>query len=109
RQYWLAGHRLRSSNALAPDSDAVAGKRRRRPAHPRPVRCDSAASERLAAMIRLGSSSEDIERAAGMLRRGELVAIPTETVYGLAGDAANPDAIRRIFAAKGRPADHPLI
>ena len=44
-----------------------------------------------------------------MLRAGGLVAIPTETVYGLAADASNPDAVRRIFAVKGRPADHPLI
>jgi L-threonylcarbamoyladenylate synthase len=43
------------------------------------------------------------------LRRGELVGMPTETVYGLAGDAANPAAVARIFALKGRPADHPLI
>ena len=44
-----------------------------------------------------------------MLRRGGLVAIPTETVYGLAADASNERAVRRIFAAKGRPVDHPLI
>ena len=44
-----------------------------------------------------------------MLRAGGLVAIPTETVYGLAADASNPDAVRRIFAVKGRPANHPLI
>ena len=44
-----------------------------------------------------------------MLRAGGLVAIPTETVYGLAADASNPDAVRRIFAVKQRPADHPLI
>ncbi len=44
-----------------------------------------------------------------MLRRGELVAFPTETVYGLGADAGNPDAVRRIFAAKGRPAGHPVI
>jgi L-threonylcarbamoyladenylate synthase len=47
--------------------------------------------------------------AVEALRRGELVGMPTETVYGLAGDAANADAIRAIFALKGRPADHPLI
>ncbi|MDP1734284.1 MAG: L-threonylcarbamoyladenylate synthase [Sulfuritalea sp.] len=51
----------------------------------------------------------DISRAAGMLRAGELVAFPTETVYGLGADARNPLAIAKIFAAKGRPADHPLI
>ncbi|MBD1584461.1 L-threonylcarbamoyladenylate synthase [Pseudoalteromonas sp. S16_S37] len=43
------------------------------------------------------------------LLSGELVAIPTETVYGLAADASQPDAVSKIFAAKGRPADHPLI
>lgn len=47
--------------------------------------------------------------AARALRRGGLVALPTETVYGLAADATNADAVRRIFAVKGRPADHPLI
>ena len=51
----------------------------------------------------------DIERAATLLRAGELVAFPTETVYGLGADAANPAAVAKIFAAKGRPADHPLI
>lgn len=60
-------------------------------------------------MIRLGTSDEELTRAAELLARGELVALPTETVYGLAGDATNADAVRRIFAAKGRPADHPLI
>ena len=54
----------------------------------------------------IGSS---VETALAVLRSGGLVAIPTETVYGLAADAANPEAVRRIFAAKGRPADHPLI
>jgi L-threonylcarbamoyladenylate synthase len=51
----------------------------------------------------------DVVRAAALLRAGELVAFPTETVYGLGADASNPGAIARIFAAKGRPADHPLI
>lgn len=55
------------------------------------------------------SSADDISLAVAALRRGELVAMPTETVYGLAADARNPHAVRRIFAAKGRPADHPLI
>ena len=48
-------------------------------------------------------------RAARLLRAGELVAFPTETVYGLGADAGNEDAVRAIFAAKGRPADHPVI
>src|SRR5262245_39807053 len=51
----------------------------------------------------------DIRQAAALLAAGELVAMPTETVYGLAADASNPAAIAKIFAAKGRPADHPLI
>lgn len=51
----------------------------------------------------------EIERAVALLRRGELVAFPTETVYGLGADAANAAAVAKIFAAKGRPADHPLI
>ena len=50
-----------------------------------------------------------ISRAAEVLRRGGLVAMPTETVYGLAADAGNPDAVRAVFSAKGRPADHPVI
>jgi len=51
----------------------------------------------------------DVELAAQLLKQGGLVAVPTETVYGLAADATNPLAVRQIFAAKGRPADHPLI
>lgn len=51
----------------------------------------------------------DVERALAVLRAGGLVAIPTETVYGLAADAANDDAVARIYTAKGRPAGHPLI
>jgi L-threonylcarbamoyladenylate synthase len=47
--------------------------------------------------------------AAAALARGSLVAFPTETVYGLGADATRPEAVARIFAAKGRPADHPLI
>ena len=50
-----------------------------------------------------------IRRAAALLRAGELVAFPTETVYGLGADALNGEASARIFAAKGRPADNPLI
>jgi L-threonylcarbamoyladenylate synthase len=50
-----------------------------------------------------------IARAVAVLERGGLVALPTETVYGLAADATNEAAVRSIFAAKGRPADHPVI
>ena len=51
----------------------------------------------------------DVAEAVRLLRAGRLVAVPTETVYGLAADAMNPEAVRGIFAAKGRPANHPLI
>jgi len=50
-----------------------------------------------------------IAQAAALLAAGKLVAFPTETVYGLGADADNVDAVRAIFAAKGRPADHPVI
>ncbi len=53
--------------------------------------------------------NEVVERAVAVLQGGGLVAFPTETVYGLGADASNADAVRRVFAAKGRPADHPLI
>jgi len=55
------------------------------------------------------SSFADIELAAQLLRAGELVAIPTETVYGLAANALDEAAVAKIFAAKGRPQDNPLI
>ena len=54
-------------------------------------------------------SEEQIEHAVGVLRAGKLVAFPTETVYGLGADASSAAAVRRVFAAKQRPADHPLI
>lgn len=57
----------------------------------------------------LTASAEDIARAGELLRQGEVVGIPTETVYGLAADALNPEAVARIFEAKGRPSDNPLI
>jgi L-threonylcarbamoyladenylate synthase len=50
-----------------------------------------------------------VEQAVRRLQQGGLVAIPTETVYGLAADASNEQAVEKIFSAKGRPADHPLI
>ena len=54
-------------------------------------------------------TDEHIEQAARTLRDGGLVAFPTETVYGLGADASNAAALKKIFAAKGRPADHPII
>lgn len=52
---------------------------------------------------------EELKEAAGILRSGGLVAFPTETVYGLGGNALDEDAARKIYAAKGRPSDNPLI
>ena len=54
-------------------------------------------------------TADAMARAAEHLKAGSLVAFPTETVYGLGADATNPDAVARIYKAKGRPADHPLI
>ncbi len=54
-------------------------------------------------------SEAEFSRAVDLLQEGELVAFPTETVYGLGANAANPVAVSAIFRAKGRPADHPLI
>ncbi len=54
-------------------------------------------------------TDQEIEKAAEVLRQGGLVAFPTETVYGLGADASNPVAVRKIFAAKGRPPNHPVI
>ena len=54
-------------------------------------------------------SENDIKDAAEIIKKGGLVAFPTETVYGLGGDATNPEASRKIYSAKGRPSDNPLI
>lgn len=53
--------------------------------------------------------SDDVTRAAAALAAGELILLPTETVYGLGADAANPEAVARVFEAKGRPRFNPLI
>jgi L-threonylcarbamoyladenylate synthase len=54
-------------------------------------------------------TAETVKNAALVLKNGNLVAFPTETVYGLGADATNSDAVARIYEAKGRPSDHPLI
>ena len=71
----------------------------------------SAASSAAAPLAtrRLAANGAGLREAAGILRAGGLVAIPTETVYGLAADATNPEAVARIYSAKGRPAFNPLI
>jgi L-threonylcarbamoyladenylate synthase len=53
--------------------------------------------------------NSEVRRAAEILRAGGLVAFPTETVYGLGADASSAEAVARLYAAKGRPADHPVI
>ena len=58
---------------------------------------------------RLTTELEDILRAGEIIRRGGLVAFPTETVYGLGADALNAEAVRSVYAAKGRPSDNPMI
>jgi L-threonylcarbamoyladenylate synthase len=60
-------------------------------------------------MIVEPADARAIARGAELLRQGGLVAFPTETVYGLGADARNAEAVRRIFAVKGRPSDHPVI
>jgi L-threonylcarbamoyladenylate synthase len=54
-------------------------------------------------------AAESLTKAGSIIKEGGLVAFPTETVYGLGGDALNPDSSRKIYAAKGRPSDNPLI
>ncbi len=71
------------------------------PGHSDPARVDPAHGE--------PAHGDTVADAARALAAGHLVAFPTETVFGLGADAANPAAVARIFAAKGRPADHPLI
>jgi L-threonylcarbamoyladenylate synthase len=60
-------------------------------------------------MVTARLPQDEIDQAVEALREGEVVAFPTETVYGLGADASNSDAVRRIFELKGRPATHPLI
>ncbi|WP_123686544.1 L-threonylcarbamoyladenylate synthase [Amycolatopsis thermoflava] len=60
-------------------------------------------------MAPVTASTYDIDKAAGLLRAGRLVALPTETVYGLGANAEDAAAVTRVFQAKGRPPSHPLI
>ena len=58
----------------------------------------------------LGTAEETVvETAATLLRTGQLVALPTETVYGLGANGLDPEAVAKIFITKGRPQDNPLI
>lgn len=56
-----------------------------------------------------GTSEDEIKQAAEIISKGGLIAFPTETVYGLGADALNPDAVGKVYAAKGRPSDNPMI
>lgn len=80
------------------------------PAHSLAVHLDTINVEVMIPTQLLDATSiSDIAIAKEILRRGGLVAVPTETVYGLAANAMNPSAVKAIFAAKERPSDHPLI
>ncbi|CAH2778070.1 MAG: Threonylcarbamoyl-AMP synthase (EC / SUA5 domain with internal deletion [uncultured Paraburkholderia sp.] len=79
------------------------------PDQQKPVQAGAAGVPLQAGVSALPVSAEQIAHAAALLDAGGLVAFPTETVYGLGGDAENPDAVARIYAAKGRPANHPVI
>ena len=57
----------------------------------------------------LNSNYESVKKGAEYLKKGEVVAIPTETVYGLAADDFNENAIKKVFQVKGRPQDNPLL
>ncbi|WP_353506525.1 L-threonylcarbamoyladenylate synthase [Polynucleobacter sp. TUM22923] len=63
----------------------------------------------LSPKLMIPNGSTEINKAVQTLRNGGLVAFPTETVYGLGADAGNSEAIKKIFTAKGRPSNHPLI
>ena len=77
---------------------------------PGPGRVDDApADSQSVETVVLPGSAAAIAQAAALLARGAVVAVPTETVYGLAADATNPHAVARIYAAKNRPATNPLI
>ena len=63
-------------------------------------------------VVKIDSANIDdaaMKEACDLIRAGELVAFPTETVYGLGADALHPEASKKIYAAKGRPSDNPLI
>jgi len=60
-------------------------------------------------IINCSNLEESVSAVARIIRQGGTVAFPTETVYGFGADALNPDAVRKIFKAKGRPLDNPLI
>ncbi|KAF0230380.1 MAG: tRNA threonylcarbamoyladenosine biosynthesis [Beijerinckiaceae bacterium] len=70
---------------------------------------DHTSARPVMATQRLGTTPADLARAGEILAAGRLVAFPTETVYGLGADATSPEAVARLYAAKGRPSFNPLI
>ena len=64
---------------------------------------------KLVKIHQIEESLEEIEEAARLIQQGEVVAFPTETVYGLGGNGLMEEAVRKIYQAKGRPSDNPLI
>jgi L-threonylcarbamoyladenylate synthase len=75
-----------------------------------PAQPEAAAAAAPPAPVNIAPADDaGIARAVELLRAGDIVAFPTETVYGLGADASNPDAVGKIFALKGRPAAHPVI
>ena len=90
-------------------SGSAAGARPRNRPNPRPEPPHVAWDRACGHDAGVEPDDDEVGRAASVLRDGGLVAFPTETVYGLGADAGRPEAVRRIFAAKGRPADHPVI
>ena len=64
---------------------------------------------KLVKIHQIEESQEEIEEAARLIQQGEVVAFPTETVYGLGGNGLMEEAVRKIYQAKGRPSDNPLI
>src|SRR5205807_10118374 len=97
------GTRRRDPRAVLLGARAVQDTARRRA-------CDLPARHALRARLMIRLPTDDaIDEAVARLRAGELIGLPTETVYGLAGDAENVHAVAKIFAIKGRPATHPVI
>ncbi len=76
-----------------------------------PIRQQSSQCSKISKMETLlfNNNENNINSAAELIKNGFVVGIPTETVYGLGADALNPDAVKKIFEAKGRPVDNPLI
>ncbi len=103
------GHRTGAPAVRRPVDDKTPSASGSTGGAPAAAAAASSATSRATARVIVPADAQQIGRAVDLLRAGELVGMPTETVYGLAADALNVAAVNKIFAAKGRPADHPLI